>query len=535
MRSLLLMCLILVVDLVTADTYPRNESIDIKHYAFRLHLNDTTDIIAGEATVQLRIVKPISDFELDLVNQNAQKMGMRVEGVWMDGKEIQFSHQNNRLKIVLPTEVGINQHISVTIRYNGIPADGLIISTNMYGDRTFFGDNWPDRARNWLPCIDHPYDKARVDFIVTAPHHYTVVGNGVKEEESFLNPKQKLTHWHEEVDLPTKVMVIGVARFAIRYEANVDNISVESWVFPQNRDEGFRDYAPATRILEFFNNHIGPYSYKKLANVQSTTIYGGMENASNIFYYEKSVTGKGGIDNLIAHEIAHQWFGNSASEKDWHHVWLSEGFATYFAHVYNEFTYGKARLAEGLANDRQSVVAYCRKSPAPIINTATTDYKQLLTAHVYARASWVLHMLRREIGDEAFWKGIREYYRTYQNSNAMTADLQVIMERVSDKDLELFFRQWLNRAPLPALKMSWSYDQKRKTVRVTVDQAQKDELFNLPLELAIEYGTTGNGKRTEKVRISQKTTTFGFKSESKPVKIVLDPGINLLFEDLSKN
>ncbi|MDL5050110.1 hypothetical protein QQ054_29310 [Oscillatoria amoena NRMC-F 0135] len=197
---------------------------------------------------------------------------MTVNEVRVGNRQAIFVHKSNRLKILLPAEVPAGNEIHFTINYSGIPQDGLIISKNKFGDRTFFGDNWPDRARNWLPAIDHPYDKAKVEFIVVAPPHYDVIANGIQLEQSFLNNKQKLTHWREEVDIPTKVMVIGVARFTIRREGTVGTIPVESWVYPQNKDEGFTDYQPAVKVLDFFTRFIGPYPYEKLANVQSTTI-----------------------------------------------------------------------------------------------------------------------------------------------------------------------------------------------------------------------------------------------------------------------
>ncbi len=534
MKTYFTLLLILLVQFVLADTYPRNESIDIKHYTFKLDVNDSTDIIAGEAIVRLQILKSITEFELDLINQKENKKGMVVSGVYLSGKELKYVHQNNRLKILLPAAPKENDILEVTIRYSGIPSDGLIISKNKFGDRTFFGDNWPDRARNWLPCIDHPYDKAGVDFIVHAPLHYTVVGNGVKQEESYWNKNQKRTHWHEEIDIPTKVMVIGVARFAIEHAGQVVGIPVESWVYPQNRIEGFYDYKPAVEILEFFHKHVGPYPYKKLANVQSTTIYGGMENASNIFYYENSVTGKGTINDLLAHEIAHQWFGNSASENDWHHVWLSEGFATYFTHIYNEFTHGRSILAQRMEKDRNQVIAYCKKSPAPVINSTITNYSEVLSTHVYQRGSWVLHILRNEIGDDAFWRGIREYYLTYQNSNAMTSDLQGIMEKCSGKQLDYFFNQWLNRTEIPILKASWTFDKKAGIITVTVDQLQKGNPFNTMLDIGIQVDQSSE-VIIEPARLDQKNQKFYLKSGSKPLKVTLDPNINLLFEDISKN
>jgi aminopeptidase N len=526
-----ILILLLIASQAVADNYPRNESIDIKKYIFRVELNDTTNRIAGQATIMLAVKNAIRDFELDLVQQQQDK-GMTVSEVRLGSRQLIFSHRNNRLKILLPAEVSPGNEIVVSIRYTGIPRDGLIISKNKFGDRTFFGDNWPDRARNWLPAIDHPYDKAKVEFIVVAPPHYDVVANGTKVEQSFISSKQKLTHWREDVDIPTKVMVIGVARFAIQHAGTVNNIPVESWVYPQNKEAGFSDYQPAAKVLDFFNRVIGPYPYEKLANVQSTTIYGGMENASNIFYYENSVTGKGAVENLIAHEIAHQWFGNSASEKDWHHVWLSEGFATYFTHVYNEFTYGTDKLKEGLVADRATVIQYCSRSPASVIDTRITDYPKLLSPHVYQRAGWVLHMLRQEVGDEAFFAGIRNYYTRFRNANALTSDFRQVMEESSGKPLGTFFNQWLEEEKLPELSVQWSYSQAAKGVLLTIEQVP-GRVFELSLEIALH---TEKGEPViHTVKINQKSTKITLPADLKPVKLELDPQVKLLFKGNLRN
>lgn len=518
-----------------ADNYPRNQFIDIKRYTFRLDLNDSTDVIAGEAKIQFVVLKPVSEFELDLINQDATKKGMLVAGILFDGLKIKYTHQNNRLKIFLPTEAKVNETLTIIIFYSGIPREGLIISKNKFGDRTFFGDNWPDRARNWLPAIDHPYEKAGVDFIVTAPSHYSVIANGIKLEESILNKKQKLTHWHEAADISTKVMVIGAARFAIQHVANVSGcIPVESWMFPQNRLEGFSDYAKAATVLEFFIKNIGPYSYQKLANVQSKTVQGGMENASNIFYNEAYVTGKADYTELIVHEISHQWFGNSATENDWHHVWLSEGISTFMVPVYFEFGGNKEKAQELLRTGRVEVIEFCKKHPAPIIDTSITDYMKLLNTNQYARPGWVLSMLRNELGDEAFWNGLRTYYKTFQNSVAGTSDFQQIMEKASGKKLDLFFQQWFYRVEIPALQAGWSYDQKAKSVTVIIDQTQAGAPFEFPLEI----GLLNDGQPNpviQTVRMKSKSQKITISAAKKPSKIVLDPGIKLLFEDISKN
>jgi aminopeptidase N len=528
MRNYILMTLLVIQTIVRgADPYPRNESIDIRHYQFRITLNDSTNRIAGEARIDIRFRKPTAMIELDLAGLASTGLGMTVQQVLSENLALKFTHQNDRLTIQLGNIVPTGDEKKIVVFYAGIPAQGLIIRNNKFGDRTFFGDNWPDRAHHWLPTIDHPYDKATCEFIVTAPEHYMVVATGEKLEESTLGKNLRLTHWKTSVVLPTKVMTMGVARFAIKYEGTVNRVPLQTWVYPQNRSEGFSDYAIASKPLDFFSNNIAPYPYEKLANVQSTTLYGGMENAGNIFYYENSVTGKGNMEGLMTHEIAHQWFGNSASEIDWHHVWLSEGFATYFTKLYFENTYGSQRLIDEMQNDRSNVVSLFQKDPGPIVNIAITDINKVLNTNTYQKASWVLHMLRHEIGDKKFWDGIRQYYKQYQLSNAHTDDFRKVMESVSGRDLKGFFDQWIFKAGHPRITARWNYDPKKKQILLTVDQ-KAGSLFSFPLEVGV-YESAGPA-RVEKMRISKQKQEFSIACGQKPIKLDLDPNVWLLFE-----
>src|SRR5258707_8190065 len=505
------------------DPYPKNDAIDIRHYHFLLEVNDSTNVIYGEASLSIFFKKPISTFSIDLASKEHSGKGMEVIEVSMNGAKINYAHNNGKVKITLASAAKANEILIFKIDYRGEPNDGLVIGKNKYGDRGFFGDNWPDRGHQWLPVIDHPFDKSSVDFTVIAPMHYSVIANGIKVEESFLSEKRKLTRYHEEVPIPVKVMVVGIARFAMEVSGRVENIPVESWVYPQNKAEGFFDYSVSSRVLEFFHTHVGEYSYKKLPNVQSKTRFGGLENASAIFYSESSVTGKGKAETLIAHETAHQWFGNSASEKDWHHVWLSEGFATYFANLYLEHVYGHDRLVQEEKIDREQVINYFVKNPAPVLDTTITDLMKLLSINAYQKGGWVLHMLRHEVGDQNFWKGISQYYTTFKNSNALTSDFQRTMEEASSKDLSWFFRQWIYTGGHPKIGGSWHYDMATKTLLVEMSQDQAGRLFKFPIDISM-------GTEVRTIIMEKKTQTFTFTIDSKPAQISLDPNIWLLFE-----
>ncbi len=522
MKKLLLSILLVLPFLLTAQQhYERLATIDVQHYKFALELNDASDEIQGSAQVRIRFREATDAFALDLVKKNGDA-GMTVTAVLEDGEMVDFQHDGEKLRIQI-SKTRADEIRTYQINYSGIPADGLVIGTNKFGDRTFFGDNWPNRARHWLPTVDHPSDKASVEFIVTAPEHYQVVANGTQVEETNLDDGLKLTHWSETVRLPTKVMVIGVAPFAVQWAGETHDTPVTSWVFPENSDAGFYDYAQAVAVLGWFIEHVAPYPYEKLANVQSKTRYGGMENASNIFYFENSVTGTRERESLIAHEIAHQWFGNSASEASWHHVWLSEGFATYFTDLYFEHVHGRDAFVPRMESERQRVIGFANRRLVPIVDTTITDYNRLLNANSYQKGAWVLHMLRHKVGDDDFWEGIRTYYDRYKFSNALTKDLQAVMEEVSEWDLDRFFEQWIFQPGHPKLQVNWSYDASEQMVNLQIEQTQEDVVFDFPLDISV------NGKVVT-FRIEERKHAFTILAEEEPTELRLDPNVWLLYE-----
>jgi len=500
-------------------------SIDVLHYNFSIEINDTNDQIKGIAIISFKCLKNINSIDLDLVKKNKTGKGMTVTSVKANDQILSFKQDDEVVHI--STSANEGQLLDISINYEGIPSTGLIIDKNKYGHRTFFGDNWPNRAHHWLPCIDHPSDKASVDFIVTAPNHYQVIGNGIQVEEINLPNQMKLTHWKETADLPTKVMVMGAADFAVNYVGDVDCIPVSSWVYPEDKEKGFYDYALAKEILPFFIKNVGPYAFRKLANVQSKTQFGGMENASAIFYFENSIKGDRKLESLLTHEIAHQWFGNSATETNWQHIWLSEGFATYMTHLYLENKYGSDSMLTRLEKDRQNVIDYSKYKHTPVVDTTVTkDFMQLLNVNSYQKAGWVLHMLRRKLGDDIFWKGIKLYYATYAGKNASTDDFRRIMETASGKDLKSFFQQWLYTPGQPTLNVRWKYNETKKTVAITVEQTQTP-LFDITLQVAVESGTE---IILHSFSINDKINQLILPSSNRPISIKLDPGVNVLFE-----
>jgi aminopeptidase N len=526
--------LLFVIPLISkADTYPINKNIDIKHYVFKLSLSDADNEITGTTLVTVNFKEAgMQNFRLDFVNKTSVRKdkGMVVDAVSVNNTAVDYTHGNDELIISLPAPSTKNQTLTFTIQYHGIPYDGLRIGATKLGDRSFFNENWPNRGRHWLPIVDHPYDKATSEFIVKAPSHYKVVSNGLLMEESELGNSNRLTHWKQSVPVSSWLFVLGVADFAVKYVDEFRGKSIQTWVYAKNREAGFYDFdEPTKKVLEFYSNYVGPYAYEKLANIQTPSVNGGMETSSAIFYGEDLVTGKRDerTRNVVIHEIAHQWFGNAITETTWDDAWLSEGFATFFTLLFIENEYGKEEYTKGIIKARKSVYDMSVKMPDfSIVSNRTAEKEDVTSGITYQKGAWVIHMLRNLIGEKNFKKGIQNYYAKYFNANTTTSEFRAEMEKVSGKDLKLFFKQWLYQPINPTINASWKYDANTKKLNVQLQQAQK-YLYNVPVEIGF-YKKGASTPTILTMNLKEKDQLFSFPLATAPEKLELDPRALLL-------
>ena len=513
----------------------RRQPLDVEHYRFVLTLADSTDRIEGQATVRMRLLAAgLTTVELDLAAMTAERKGrgMRVKRVTSGARSLAFTHSGDRLAMTLDAPSTVGQRVELTVVYEGIPADGLLIKPTPGGERSFFSDDWPDKAHHWLPTIDHISDKATMEMDVTAPAHYQVISNGARVEETDVGGNQRRTIWRESVAIAPWLYVLGVARFAVQHVGSYHGVPIETWVFASDRDAGFFDFAVPTRdALAFYSERIGPYSYEKLANVQSNSAAGGMEAASAIFYASGSVTGTRSLRwrNVVIHEVAHQWFGNAITESDWNDVWLSEGFATYFTLLFIEHAYGRDEFADGLRASRQTILAFNAKSPEyRVVHENLTDMAQVTSSMTYQKGSWVLHMLRQRLGDDRFWAGIRDYHQRFRDGHASTEDFRQVMERAGGQDLTTFFHQWLYRGGVPKLEGSWRWNAATKQVEIEVRQVQAGGRFTFPVEIGVEV--PGAKLRVERLDVDGASARLTVSLDQAPTAVVLDPNVRALFE-----
>ncbi len=512
-----------------ADTYPRQPDIDAQHYVFNLTLlTSDANEIQGDAAVTLRILRDgVREAWLDLISATPDGKGMTVTGVTIDGQAVAYTHQDNRLRMPLPAGVKAGRDLTFAIRYHGVPGNGLRLLNNIHGERTAFSENWYNRARQWLPMIDHPADKASGELIVTTRAEYQVISNGVMVEQRDLAGGLRRTHWTQAQPISSWLYSLGVARFVVKYGDVVRGVPLSYWAFPQDEVKGLAALEKDARgSFEFFSDRVGPYAYDKLAHVEAAGMGGGTEHVSNIFYGEKSIT----VGSApVVHETAHQWFGDAVTENDWNDVWLSEGFATYFTLLYTEHASGRDAFVDGLRRSRDTVLRTEKSLPnTPVVHAnlseATVSPNNSL---VYQKGSWMLHMLRNMVGTDTFWRGIRLYYGRHMNGTASTDDFRRAMEQVSGQDLTAFFRQWLTRAGVPALEGTWRYDPAAKRLAVTIKQTQPEDPFRFTLDLGI-VTTAGALPRVEHVNIDRREQTIVIALDNAPSSVVLDPGAWLL-------
>ena len=521
--------------------YPKD--LNALHYNIEIGIGKNSDWFEGYASIRLLVEKDKPKLSLDFT-------GLYLDDLLINGNKIKYKYINGIIKVNL-YKYKKGETIVVDIRYHGIPDDGLIINKNIHGDPTVFVDNWPNRTRFWLPSIDHPSDKATVNYTIHAPVEWKVIANGyrVSSPISSLNnaigPKEdRLTwKWDVTVPIPTYNMVFGAGKMDVEllgYAAcdqspasqRQDNcVEVSLWVYPEDKIKAKDSFRRAVNMVDYFTKTIGPFPFEKLANVQSSTRFGGMENASAIFYSEKSI-GKGrNIEGTVSHEIAHQWFGDSVTEADWNHLWLSEGFATYFGNLFFEYEDGEKIFQDKMENNRKRIIN-SENTNRPIIDQENKDLFKLLNSNNYPKGGWVLHMLRGYMGDELFFNGIRKYYELYKYKTATTKDFQSVMENIKREKLDWFFEQWIYKPGFPIISYEekWNYSEGRNgSVSVKISQIQKNEwpIFIIPTEIC--WG----GDNCKSIRLDKRIQSYEFNFENKPQKVgVLDPK-GLILKDIS--
>ena len=518
---------------------PRREEriryVDIKHIKAELTLDAKQKQVRGTVTHTLSPLHPyLTHVEFDCAPELKVN---KVTKAAQDGRAVpcKFESGGGKLTVTLDKAHGPGDTIDLAVDYTGQPTRGMVfvVSDPAYPERPFaiWTQGESEDTHCWLPCYDHPNDRATSEMIITVENPLLVVSNGALIETKKNNGGTTTYHWKMDVPHSSYLISLAVGDFSA-YHDKVGDLSLDYYVARGVDEATARRFMGKTpQMIRFFGEVTGqPYPYVKYAQTCLPEFGGGMENISatsmtDSMLRDEIATLEDDADGLVAHELAHQWFGDLLTCKDWSHIWLNEGFASYFDSLFVERDRGEETFRLEMDNVLRGYLMSDRRSRRPIVETQYESSQDMFDGMTYQKGACVLHSLRGLLGDKAWWSGLRGYVAAHKFQVVDTDDFRKSMEAASGKDLKWFFDQWLHKAGHPELKVRWHYEDADNTVRVKIEQTQTVDaqvpLFRLPTSLEI----TEDVKKTRVVPIviDAALHEFVIPASAKPRMVQIDP------------
>lgn len=515
----------------------RTRDVDQQHVRLDLKLDLDQQSVVGKATHKMELFKPAKTVQLDAAEMNIRGvvlLASKEGSAAVERKTLTYAHRNKQLTIDLPEEMKAGTPLTLEIEYTiSRPKHGFHFvvpdAAEPTQPRMVWTQSEPEFARYWLPCIDAPGDRITSEIVATVPSKYVVLSNGTLTSKTE-NGDQTTWHWTQARSHVPYLMSVVAGDFEV-LEDSWDGIPVLSYVPRGRLADAKRNFDKTAGMLKFFSQKIGyRYPWPKYAQICVDEYnWGGMEHTSattlnlGSLYDERAQQDHSSI-GLVAHELAHQWWGDLLTCKDWGELWLNESFATYFATLWTEHDQGWDEATWERAKEADSYLAEDARYRRSIVNYRYGSPENMFDGHSYPKGGRVLHMLRYELGEEMFWKSIRRYCEINQFRSVETADLRIAIEEATGQGMNWFFDQWLYHGGHPEFTVTWDYDAVAKQVRVTVKQTQKvDEttpLFRTSVEFEIGHGKKSKLRR---VQLTKAEETFHFDADERPTRVVFDP------------
>ncbi len=509
--------------------YPRDRVVDIKHIRLDVELDLDNKRITGRAA---HTFTPLND---ELTWLHLDSVDLEIEAVTSaSGVALAHSLSGGRLHIELPSPKNSGEEETVVVDFAGSPRRGMYFigpSAEYPWKRLEVWTQGQDEdSRHWFPCYDYPNEMATTELHVTVREPFTVISNGELRGVDSGAPGMRTYHWHQDVPHVTYLTSIVAGEYAeIRDEW--DGIPIQSYV-PVGREADGRAMVKNTaEMMRLFSERTGiryPYAKYSQAVVQDF-IFGGMENVSAttitdlVLFDERARLEQDG-DYLLAHEIAHQWFGDLLTCRDWSHGWLNEGFATFFELHFTEHSKGREEFLYAIQNEIDSYLSEAATYRRPIVTNVYSAPLDIFDRHLYEKGGLVLNMLRVLLGETMFWKTIRRYALSRRGSNVVTSDLQRAVEEGTGRNLDWFFDQWVYKPGHPEIEGSYAWDDATKSAKLALKQTQTGtdvpEVFRLPLRLSfrLESGET----ESRSIEMTEREQTFYVPLASKPKWVSVD-------------
>ncbi len=428
-----------------------NGGYDAQHYTLDLTWNDRQNSLSGTVTMDAKATQDLDTFNLDF-------QGFDISQIEVNGEAAKFERDGHELIIHAPQTLSDDQPFTVAVTYSGVPGKGV---PDFYAgfaqgwiryDQGVFVASEPNGAALWFPVNDHPLDKATYTFEITVPHVYTVAANGLLQDVQQNGDTTTYT-WESMYPMASYLATVNVADFVVQSSEGPNGLPIRNYFPSDISEQAVRAFSQTPDMIALYEKLFGPYPFEAYgAVVADTTLSFALETQTLSLFGREVAVGRSSPGIVIAHELAHQWFGDSVSLSNWQDIWLNEGFATYASVLWLESTQGRAAMNNELRSYYSVLTGAVR--PVPPGSPPVDD---LFDTAVYLRGAWTLHALRLAVGDDVFFKIMRTYYDRYKYANASTHDFIDVAEEVSGQDLTTLFNEWLFQEhvpPMPALDSS---------------------------------------------------------------------------------
>ncbi|MBZ5644310.1 MAG: HEAT repeat domain-containing protein [Acidobacteriia bacterium] len=490
--------------------------------------------VFGEVTHTLSVLRDgLTQLDFDCAD-------LTVSSARVNGKDAAFSLRDNKLGVSLAQPAKSGEVFEVNLRYEGKPTAGLYFilpdKDNPTRAREIWTQGEAEDTHHYIPIYDYPNDRTTSEMILTVPGDWLTVSNGKLISVQDAANGQKTWTWRQSLPVST-YLISFVAGEYVEKKDTWRNIPL-SYNVPRGLEDTIDPTFPHTKeMLDFFSQRFGvAYPWEQYAQTAvHDFVASGMENVSattlsarDMIHAELAGEKPEAADGLLSHELTHQWFGDLVTCKDWTNTWLNEGFATFGASLWEEHAYGADASAYRYWREQNGWMPSRDLYPVPIVTREIDDSVEYV-GNVYDKSGWVLHMLREQLGDEAFFRALQHYLETYRLQNVVTADLVKAIEESTGTNVDRFFDQWIYGAGAPRFMVRSAYDSTARKLSLDVQQTQKVEgrvgLFRVPVDIAV---TTASGEKLFPIEISKAQETFSFTLDGPPLVVLFDKGDKIL-------
>jgi aminopeptidase N len=545
MKHVSFILFLLIIDLglfaQQLDIYQRpvnlepDRDFDAIHYSVKLDIDIYGKQLTGQNTVTLT---PLRN-NLNKVTLDAESLVV-TDVLDSKGTPLSYDQTEDKLHINLSRTYSYADTIKFTVKYYlAEQVAGLrFIDKTEHSPLQVSSDCFPNKARQWIPCYDYPHDKVTQEMIVTVDNKYKVLSNGTLLGITKDNKRGKHTyHWKQSKQHSTYLINLSIADYAI-IEDSLGSLPINYWVYPEHVEDAKRSFAKTPYMIDFFNKLYGyEYPWEKYDQVISAHQGGGAEATSATLLGEGAVTTRReeidfSFEGIIAHEIAHQWWGDLVTCRSWEHTWINESFGTYSDYLYKRYDWGEDEAAYDLLKKKN---AYLREAHnrymRPIVFNRYENPGQNFDSHTYPKGANVLHMLRFILGDDTFFSVLSQFLHKHEFQAVSTQDFIQCVKEVSGLNMDWFFEQFLYHPGHAVFEVKKNWDETTKILGLEIKQSQ-DKWENVPIyRIPVNIGFYHiDGKTIEKVWLKEHVEKFEFKLDAEPLMVRFDDGNHLLKE-----